>query len=124
QQPLNTALLENARLDLPMTDGAEKDRFELPQLPHSAVGQHFASLEKTVAAEVVLLKAKLETEPGRRRRADLQGLACDFGPGAVAWNDRDVVALHGASLFARQPCGSGRRDARASGRTGNGILMI
>ena len=53
-QAQQNALFENAGLDLRMADGAEEDRLELAQFVHRAVGQHFAGLEVTLAAEIVV----------------------------------------------------------------------
>src|SRR6185503_19152186 len=45
------SFFENARLDLGMAHGAQKDRLELPQFVDGAVRQHLACLEVTVAAQ-------------------------------------------------------------------------
>ena len=55
------ALLQDARADLRVADGAQEDRLELPQFGDDRLGQGLAGLEVALAAEVV--SGVVEFEP-------------------------------------------------------------
>ena len=88
------ALLQDARLHVGVADGAEQDGRELPQLRQHAVGQGLAGAQIARAAQVIMGVVELELELLRGDFEDLDRLADDFRPRAVAANDCNVVTLH------------------------------
>ena len=93
-QPQQNALLQNARFNLRMADGAEENRLEFAQFVHRAVGQHFAGLEIALAAEIVFVPVELEAEFFRRHVGDFDAFRGNFRAGAVTAEQCNVVSFH------------------------------
>src|SRR5439155_15605858 len=93
------ALLEDARFDVGVADGAEIDGIEAAQLLEDGVWKDVAGLLVALAAEVEVLEVELDASGGE----DLQALADDFGASAVAGEDGYAVG-HG-----NRELGTGRR---------------
>ena len=99
-------------------DRAEVDRVELAQLRLVGLVDEPAGLEIVLAAEGEDLRLEAELELLRGGLEDLEALADDFGAGAVAGDDCDVVGFHGRD-GRDGPDGREGRDGR-SGRARSG----
>src|SRR5262245_31894796 len=96
-----------------MPDRAKVDRLELAQFTHGAIGQNFARLKITVAAEIVVMPVEFEAEFAGGGFAYFERFARDFRAGAVPANDCNIVVVHEFSL-PPSDSGEGSRDAMDS----------
>ncbi len=93
-QPEQDALFQNARFDLGMADGAQENRRKLAQLRHDAVGHRFLGAKVAFAPQIVMGVVEFQIEFPAGRVEDLDGLADDFRPGAVAGDNCNRICLH------------------------------
>ena len=83
--------LENARLDVGMTDGAQVDGVKLAQLLDGGVGQRLSRTQVPFPAEIEVLGFVAKPKLGCRSFDDFKTFPDDFGTRPVAGNDRDLV---------------------------------
>ena len=91
-QPQQDALLEDARRDVRVPDGAEVDGVEPAQLLEDGVGQDLAGPHVALAAEVELREVELDAGPAPS--STFSPSRDDLGAGAVAGEDGYAVG-HG-----------------------------
>ena len=88
-QPQQEAFFQNAGLHLRVADGAEENGLVAAELLDGAVGQHLARLQKSLAAEVVMMPVEFETEPLCSNLGHFDAFAHHFGAGAVTGKNCD-----------------------------------
>src|SRR5438309_1028618 len=106
-----------------MTDRAEQNDRELPQLIHRAVGQHFLGAQIPLAAKIVVGIIEFDAELLRRHVENLDRFTYHFGACAVAADNCNIVRFHGNTYSRKPGLLDGSRDSKAWRKTCNRILI-
>ena len=98
------AALKHAGCDAGIADRTEEDRIRRAQLFNDRFGEQLARGVIPPRTEVVFGGGVFEICQCRHRLKDFHCLGYDFGANAIAWNERDRVAIsHARRLVTLTP---------------------